>query len=148
MKILGHPLHTMIIHFPTALLPMDFFLCLIGNYTHQSSFFIAGYYCLIAGTFFGLLALLTGLLDLVAIPSNNKEASYSAWVHGLINGSMMLIFGIIAYKSWKTYPVMLQPSSFLLWTKGILVAVLFFGNYLGGRLIYKHHIGIEILRDA
>src|SRR5947209_3397342 len=135
MKIFGHPIHTMIIHFPTALLPMNFFLCMIGNFTHQASFFMAGYYCLMTGSVFGAVALFTGLFDLLAIPSSNRQASYSAWVHGLINGSLILVFGIIAYKTWKTYPLMLQPSLFLLWAKGILVAMLFIGNYLGGRLI-------------
>jgi len=38
MKFAGHPIHTMIIHFPTALLPMDLVLSLLGFYYHQASF--------------------------------------------------------------------------------------------------------------
>jgi hypothetical protein len=35
------------------------------------------------------------------------------------------------------------PSLIVLLIKGLLVACLLFGNFLGGRLIYQYHIGIN-----
>ena len=67
MKIFGHPLHMMLIHFPTALLPMDFLLSFFAYYNKDSSFLTAAFYCLAGGVLAGGLAIITGLIDLLLI---------------------------------------------------------------------------------
>jgi uncharacterized membrane protein len=142
MKFLGHPLHTMIIHFPTALLPMDLVLCVLGYHYHQPSFSEAAHYCLFGGVASGILALLSGIIDLLRLPKENKPAVSTGITHGLINGSILLIYILIAFKALKSYPEITQVTPAMLWMKGILVAGLFVGNYFGGKLIYRYHIGI------
>jgi uncharacterized membrane protein len=142
MKFAGHPIHTMIIHFPTALLPMDLVLSLLGSYYHQPSFTSAGLYCLFGGVASGILALLSGIIDLLTLPEEKKNAFSAGMTHGLINGSILLIYILIAYKALKSYPLINESTPVMLWMKGILVAALFVGNYLGGQLIYKFRVGI------
>jgi uncharacterized membrane protein len=141
MKILKHPLHVMLIHFPTALLPMDLVLSYLFYQTGNESYGSAAYYCLIAGVGFGLLAGITGLIDMVMI--KNKTAMAAAFVHGGINLTVILIFSLFAYKSWKLYPQITVPTLTILSIKLITVIFMLIGNYLGGKLILKHHIAIE-----
>lgn len=141
MKILKHPLHVMLIHFPTALLPMDLILSFLFYKTGNESFGSAAFYCLIGGIAFGWLSGLTGLIDLILI--KEKTALSAALVHGGINLAVILVFSVFAYKSWNLYPQLPVPALTVLLIKLIMVITLLVGNYLGGRLIFKHHIGIE-----
>jgi uncharacterized membrane protein len=143
MKILKHPLHIMLIHFPTALLPMDLVLSFLYFRTGNESFGSAAFYCLIGGVALGGLAGITGLIDLVTI--KDKSALGAALVHGGINLAVVLVFSVFAYKSWNLYPQLQTPAVGILTVKAVMVIFLLAGNYLGGRLIFKHHIGIEKL---
>lgn len=143
MKVFGHPMHVMLIHFPVGLLPMDLVLSFLSYQLHEPSFATAAYYCIMGGVGTGYIALLTGLLDLIALPKENKVALGTGLLHGFINGTVILIYSIFAYKAWQAYPQLNTPSIVLLLIKGLLVGCLFIGNFLGGKLIYKHHVGIK-----
>ena len=143
MKFFGHPIHPMIIHFPTAMLPADLVLSWLYLVKNDPSYGQAGFYCLVGGVALGALALISGLIDLLLIPKENKQALAAGLIHGFINGIIILAYMVIAYKEWKSYPAISLPSNGGLATKTILVLTLFIGNYLGGRLIYKHKVGIE-----
>jgi len=141
MKFLGHPLHVMLIHFPTALLPMDLILSYLFYRTGNDSFGAAAFYCLIAGVAIGLVSGITGLIDLVGI--KDRTAMAAALVHGGINLTVILLFCVFAYRGWKQYPVLDGPSLTTIIVKLAGVVFMFVGNFLGGRLIFKHHIAIE-----
>lgn len=142
MKLFGHPIHPLLIHFPTALLPMDLALSVLYHTTGNASFYQAGAYCLWAGSALGLLAMLTGLADLLTIPRHRKAALSLGLYHGFVNGLLMLVFAVIAYKVWQQFPAPLLTQTTGLVVKSILVIALFVGNYLGGRLLYTHHVGL------
>ena len=142
MKILGHPLHVMLIHFPTALLPTDLILSFLFYRTGDVSFGSAAFFCLLGGVIAGWLAAVTGFIDLALI-RNNKTATNAAFLHGGINAISLMAFSVFAYKGWKLYPTVQEPSSLVLGVKLFFVLFLLIGNYLGGRLIFKHHIGIQ-----
>lgn len=141
MKFLKHPLHVMLIHFPTALLPMDLVLSFLFFRSGNESYGNAAFYCLVAGVALGLLSAITGFIDLVLI--KNKPALGAAFVHGGINLTVILVFSVFAYKSWNPYPQLSMPTITVLIVKFVTVLLMLTGNYLGGRLIFKHHIAIE-----
>jgi uncharacterized membrane protein len=143
MKFAGHPIHVMVIHFPAALLPMELGLSALAYYHSNTSFSQAAFYCLLAGVAIGLLAMLTGLIDLVRIPKEEKEALGTGLVHGFINGVIILTYAIFAYRAWKSGTAAAIPSTGMLVFKCILVICLFTGNYFGGKLIYKHRMGLN-----
>jgi uncharacterized membrane protein len=143
MKILGHPLHMMLIHFPAALLPMDVLLSFFAYYNNDSSFLGAAFYCLAGGVVIGGIAIVTGLIDLVLIPRDKKQAMGTALIHGFMNALVVLFFGIFAYRGWQSYPQISMPSLSILVIKAILLMVLFVGNYLGGKLILQHRVGVK-----
>ena len=140
MKFLGHPLHMMLIHFPTALLPMNVVLDAIGFYKDDASFFQAANYCLWGGVLSGLVAMVTGLIDTIRIPKEKKEAVGTAMIHGVVNTTVLLFFALLAYRSWQAYPEIGRPGLNSLIIKSILLLVLFAGNYLGGKLVIGHQL--------
>lgn len=141
MKVLGHPVHSMLIHFPTALLPMDLFFSFFAHNHHNPNLTNAAFYCLVAGTIAGYLAMVAGLFDLAGIPRQNKPAFGNGLMHGFINFTIICIYSLLAYRQYKIYPSIEEPSTATLILKAILVAVLLTGNYLGGTLVYKYLIG-------
>lgn len=143
MKIFDHPVHPLLIHFPTALLPMDLALSVFSFLKNDASFSLAGFYCLVAGVIMGFAAIGTGLIELIAIPKTDRQALAMGLYHGFINTVIILIFGIIAWKAWQGYPLLEVQTITGIIFKGILILLLFIGNYMGGRLIYKYGIGLN-----
>ena len=143
MKVFGHPMHVMLIHFPIALLPMEWVLSLLAYLYPNHSFTMAAFYCLIGGVLSGYIAMLTGLLDLIRIPKENKLAIGTGLLHGFINGLVVLIYTVFAFKAWQGYPQVATSTLAMLVVKAVLVGCLLIGNFLGGKLIYKHHIGLS-----
>ncbi|MER3471626.1 MAG: hypothetical protein C4330_09905 [Chitinophagaceae bacterium] len=141
MKIFGHPIHSMLIHFPTALLPMDLILSFLAYKNGTTSFTLAAFYCLAAGVLSGYLAMLIGLLDLIRIPKTNKPALGNGLIHGFLNFTVILVYRVLAWKGYKAYPNLESPTRTLIIFKAILIGALLAGNYSGGTLVYKYLIG-------
>jgi hypothetical protein len=64
-------------------------------------------------------------------------------IHGFVNTTVLLFFGIFAFRGWQTYSETNMPQMTTSITKAVLVVILFGGNYLGGKLILQHHIGVK-----
>ena len=143
MKLFGHPIHLMLIHFPSALLPADFVLTVLGYYYNEPLFNYAAFYCLAGGVATGFLAIITGFIDLITISPAKKPAVSAALIHGCINGTLILVYSVLAYKIWKVYPVIPAATITGILIKVMLVLGLFAGNYFGGKLIYHYRIGIN-----
>lgn len=143
MKILGHPLHILLIHFPAALIPMDFVCTCLQNYMHNDSFGLAAFYAMAGVVVLGWLAIVFGFIDLIRIPAQEPQAQKIALVHGCINSIIIIVYTILAMKAFKVYPAPMAASTALLIVKGILVISLVIGNYLGGSLVLKYGIGTE-----
>jgi hypothetical protein len=52
----------------------------------------------------------------------------TAVIHGFVNTTVLLFFGIFAYRGWQTCPEMNMPQMSTLITKAVLVVILFGGN--------------------
>jgi uncharacterized membrane protein len=143
MKILGHPLHIMLIHFPSALLPMDLVCSLLGYYTDNSSFTDASFFAMAGAVVFGGLAIITGTFDLIGLVDNKPLALKKALVHGGINATVIITYSILAFRAWKEFPALTQDGVGVLIFKACLITFMIVGNYLGGSLILKHRVGLE-----
>lgn len=143
MKLFGHPLHIMLIHFPSALLPMDLFCYAVYFYTGQTSFAFASFYALAGGVMLGWAAVLFGALDLIKIPADKPQALKKALLHAGINISVILVYTVLAWMAYKSYSAMVKATVPLLAIKAALVGLMVIGNYLGGSLILKDKISVE-----
>ena len=92
-KLLGHPIHQMLIVFPLGLLAMavvfDVFAMALGNgYWSEIA-----YWMIAAGVVTGLLAAPFGTIDWFAIPSGTRAKRIGA-VHGVGNVVVVLLFAV------------------------------------------------------
>lgn len=143
MKIFGHPLHIMLIHFPSALFPMELVCYGLYWYTGQPSFGTAAFYTLSGGVVLGWLATVFGAIDMIKIPQSKPEVLKKALVHGSINVSVVIVYTVFFAKLAGMYPQIQPPFVSLLVVKCLLVLFMIVGNYIGGSLILKHKLGVE-----
>lgn len=129
----------MIVHLPVALLPMDIGLNAAGKFFNNAAMFQAAYYCLIAGVVLGWAAIGTGLLDLfLNILKHGKEATQRAYIHGTVQSIVVTGFTVMASMEYKNPGLITSLPTWMWIIKGLLVAVLFVGNYLGGELLLRY----------
>jgi uncharacterized membrane protein len=143
MKILGHPWHIMLIHFPTALFPMDLVCSIVAYNSNDHSFVSASYYAMLGGVILGVLAIVTGAMDLLAAYRNRPETVNRVLIHGSINGVVVAGYFILAVLAWEQYPALVQDGAGKIILKAGFVSFMFAGNFLGGRLILKDRLAVE-----
>jgi uncharacterized membrane protein len=140
VKLLGHPIHPMLIVFPLGLFIMavlaDIAYMVIG---HQS-FAAVAYWDIAGGIVGGLVAAVFGLIDWLAIPSKTRAKSIGLY-HGLANVVVVALFAV----SWlERRPVEAHVPSLAAFALG-LVAVALGGvsGWLGGELVGRLGVGVD-----
>lgn len=146
-RVFGHPVHPMLVMFPVALFP----LLLIADALYfagvadwgpdmPSVLWDAGLYLAIAGLAATALAIVPGLVDLSAIP-NASRAHRTALIHMTVGFALLALYGVAV---WLRSPSNAMPFGAL-----AILAVDVLGTlavtaqgWLGGELVYKHHVGV------
>jgi uncharacterized membrane protein len=136
MKLLGHPLHIILIHFPSALFPMDLVCSMLAPY-YGNGLSLASFYAMLGGAALGTLAIVTGALDMIPISSRRPELVKKMLLHGGINSLVVIVYSLLAYLAYKKFPNIPPDSWPMIITKACLVLFMFGGNYIGGSLILK-----------
>jgi uncharacterized membrane protein len=141
MKFLGHPLHLMLIHFPSALFPMELLSYSIYYFTNDESFATASLYALMAGSTLGWLAIITGAIDLLKISPERTKVMNKALIHGSVNTTVVLAYSVFAWIGFRKYPQLPEANLAALVLKLLLVTLMLVGNYMGGSLVLKDKMG-------
>jgi uncharacterized membrane protein len=141
-RIAGHSLHIMLVHFPSALYPMS---VVCSSLYYFNGNIIAGhvaFYTMAAGAVTGWLAILFGLWDSFFVSATKTKIITTIFFHATLNGIVTILFTVWAVKAWNIYPGVNKDSELLVILKWISIALLFAGNYCGGKLLLKYHVGI------
>jgi len=154
-KILGHPLHPMLVVFPLALYPIalicDFIF--IGRWlwdgTMDGFWWSMAYWTLIFGLLMNLVGGLPGFIDWLNIPldaPSKRPATYHMITAGFV---IIVALGTILLRDGGTPP---RTLNFGANTSVFYVAIalnlflniiLAFQGWLGGHLVYVHGLGVE-----
>jgi len=94
-KLLGHPIHPMLIVFPLGLLATAVAFDIVGLVQSNYSWFGVSYWMIAAGIIGGLLAAVFGLIDWIAIPSGTRAKSI-----GLLHGGTNVLAVLLFVVSW------------------------------------------------
>jgi uncharacterized membrane protein len=138
-KLLGHPIHPMLIVFPLGLLATSVAFDIVGLVTSDSSWFGMSFWMIAAGIIGGLLAAIFGLVDWWAIPSGTRAKNVGLW-HGLGNVVVVLLFAI----SWfLRKPAPTHPSSAALVFSFVAVVLALISGWLGGELVDRLGVGVD-----
>src|SRR5262245_22560652 len=90
-KLLGHPVHQMLIVFPLGLLATAVVFDVIYLANGTAAFAEVAYWLILSGILGGLVAAPFGLIDWAAIPSGTRAKRIGA-IHGLGNTAVLLLF--------------------------------------------------------
>ena len=140
MKIFGHPVHLMLIHFPSALFPMDLMCAFLADYTGNDSFRYAAFCAMTGGVVFGWLAAIAGMLDLGKIAGSKQSSVKKALIHGGINTVVLIVFTLFVMMAFKKYPQLTEDSALILIVKTCAVMLMVAGNFIGGSLVLKDKV--------
>jgi uncharacterized membrane protein len=138
-KLLGHPIHQMLIVFPLGLLAMAvifdlFAIALADDYWSEIS-----YWMIAAGVVTGLLAAPFGFIDWLAIPWKTRAKRIGA-VHGLGTVAVVLLFGL----SWVMRGEAARPPETLPLVLSFAAGGLaLFTGWLGGELVDRLAVGVD-----
>lgn len=139
-KLLGHPVHPMLIVFPLGLLSTAVLFDVLYVLTSNEEFAIFSFWALLAGVIGGLAAALFGLWDWLGIPGGTRAKGVGLW-HGGGNVLVVALFGL----SWllrlddATYLPNVLPM--ILGVIGAGIAL--FTAWLGGELVYRLRVGVD-----
>jgi uncharacterized membrane protein len=138
-KLLGHPIHQMLVVFPVGLLATSVVFDAIYLGTGNPLMAMVAFWMMAAGIVGGLLAAPFGLIDWLAIPQHTRAKSVGA-MHGLGNVVVLLLFGAswLLRRSAPEDPAAL--ASVLSFAGGGVAMVT---AWLGGELVDRLGIGVS-----
>jgi uncharacterized membrane protein len=142
-KILGHPIHQMLIPFPFGLLAtaviFDIIYLLWGNPTMVT----VSYWMIVAGVIGAVIAAPFGLIDWLAIPKGTRAKSIGL-LHGLGNVVVLLLFlgsWYLRYTAPEIRPYTPSTAALTLSFAGFVLAGI--TGWLGGELVDRLTIGVD-----
>ncbi|MFT3894955.1 MAG: DUF2231 domain-containing protein [Anaerolineales bacterium] len=143
MKILGHPIHPMLIVFPLGLFATAVVFDILFLSTANLAFPTVSYYMIAAGIIGGLLAAVFGFADWTGLPGNSRAKQIGLW-HGLGNFVIVLLF----IGSWllRRGSAGFTPNGVALFLSFAGVAMALVTGWLGGELVYR--LGSNVDRNA
>jgi uncharacterized membrane protein len=129
-RILGHPVHQILIVFPLGLLATSFFFDLAWLAKGSEQLAIVSWWMIFAGVVGGGAASIFGLIDWLAIPRGTRARRVGAW-HG---GAFLIVAALFA-GSWilrRDAPAHPESAALTLSALGVLLTVV--TGWLGGEL--------------
>lgn len=137
LRLAGHPVHVMLIHFPVALWPAHFALHALAPLLPPGAAGACAFWILLGGVGLGWIAAGCGAIDLVALAGPPVAREFrDALIHGLVNGTALLGFTVIAGLEYGAYPHVHHGPPFLV-AEAVLLIALFVGNYFGGAVVWR-----------
>jgi uncharacterized membrane protein len=138
-KLLGHPIHQMLVVFPVGLLATAVVFDVIHRVTGGSVWSTVSLYMIGAGTVGGLAAAVFGLIDWLAIPARTR-AKRVGLLHGMASVGVVALFAASWYLRRGAPEAPSTTALMLSFLGGILAAVT---GWLGGELVDRHGVGVD-----
>ena len=138
-KLLGHPIHQMLIVFPLGLLAMAVIFDLVAIGLGDGYWSEIAYWMIAAGVVAGLLAAPFGFIDWLAIPSGTRARRIGA-IHGAGNVVVVLLFAA----SWLMRgEAPRSPDAIALALSFVAGGLALFTGWLGGELVDRLSVGVD-----
>jgi uncharacterized membrane protein len=132
-------LHPAVVHFPIAFLLGGVVLDLFGR--HSETAVASATYLLLAGLATAAVAAATGVVAYYTVPGNHTEQAHQRiyWHIGAMVAAFVM-FAVVCLVRWQ-HPSVVSPA-----IRGVglaAAAILLFGGYVGGKLVYHGGLGID-----
>ena len=138
-KLLGHPIHQMLIVFPLGLLAMAVIFDVLAIALENGYWSEIGYWMIAAGVITGLIAAPFGFIDWLAIPAGTRAKRIGA-IHGLGNVVVIAMFGL----SWLMRGAApTAPDTLALALSFAAGGLALITGWLGGELVDRLAVGVD-----
>ncbi len=139
-KLLGHPLHPILIPFPLGLLITSFIFDIVYLLTHNAIFSVVAFWMIAAGVIGGLIAAVPGVIDWLAIPPGTRARSIALW-HLLSNVVAIILFVLSWLIRVGAPPAQTGAVAIILSLVGVVLSGV--GGWLGGELVDRLGVGVD-----
>lgn len=139
-RVGGHPLHPMIVPFPIVFFVSTLATDLVYLNTRDAGWAQASMWLLGAGIAMALLAAALGFADFLG--ERRLRRMRDAWMHMGGNLIAVVLAAVSFYlRASGGAEAALAPAGVVL--SVLVVAILLFTGWLGGELVYRHHVGVS-----
>jgi uncharacterized membrane protein len=143
-RILGHPIHALSIVLPLGALSMSVVIDVINVIDERQIWKDAAYVLIGLGVLAGLAVAVPGLIDWLSVPSES-DAKAIGLLHAASNSIGLILFAFSWYLRYD------QPdswSTFAFFSSLLGIAALTAGGWLGGEMVYRHGIGMDLTASS
>src|SRR5215203_5577797 len=138
-RLLGHPIHQMLIVFPLGLLATSLFFDIAHLSSGNPQWALISYWLIVVGILSGLIAAPFGLIDWLAIPGGTR-AKRIGLLHGGGNVVVLLLF-TLTWFSRRDLPS--APSGLEVGLSAVAVLLALVTGWLGGELVDRLGVGVD-----
>lgn len=138
----GHPMHPALVHFPITLFPLSLLFLALMYWTDNAFHLHAAYWSFMLGVLMIIPVLLTGVRDLRHVHTDNIQSERLLYTH-VYFGALISIISILSGIYFLLNKPFLNPeliSGFTIISL-LLTIMMFVQGFLGGLLVYTHHLG-------
>jgi uncharacterized membrane protein len=139
-KLLGHPIHPMLIVLPLGLFIAAVVFDAVYLWRGTPTFATVAYWNIAGGVVGGLLAAVFGLIDWLAIPAGTR-AKRIGLLHGGGNVVVVVIFALVWLMRGNTPDALPTTNLFLLEVAGLVLGSV--AGWLGGELVDRLGVGVD-----
>ena len=139
VKLLGHPIHPMLIVFPLGLLATSLIFDIVYLITDNGTWSQVAYYDIAAGIIGGLAAAVFGLIDWLAIPGGTRAKALGLR-HGAGN---VVVVGLFAVNWLLRRGDPREPGTLPIILSVVAVALALVTSWLGGELVDRLRVGVD-----
>lgn len=138
-RLLGHPVHQMLVPFPLGLLGASVAFDLLHLATGSPTMAGVGHYLIVAGLIAGVVAAPFGLIDWLAIPRGTRAKSVGA-LHALGN---VVVLALFAASWWLRRDAPGAPEGVAYALSFVGAALALMTAWLGGELVDRLGVGVS-----
>jgi uncharacterized membrane protein len=138
-KLLGHPIHQMLIVFPLGMLGGSIIFDIAYLVRRDGDWGDIAFWMIAVGVISGLLAALFGAIDWLSIPRGTR-AKRIGTLHGVGNVVVVALFAVSWYLR-SGHP--LAPSTLAIVLSFVGVALAIVTGWLGGELVDRLGVGVD-----
>ena len=138
-KLLGHPIHQMLIPFPLGLLTTAIIFDVVRMITGNPLWSTIAFWLIAAGIIGGLAAAIFGLIDWTGIPRGTR-AKRIGTVHGIGNVVLVVLF-VASWLLRRDNPAQPETLAIVLSLAGGGLSLV--TGWLGGELVDRLGVGVD-----
>ncbi len=137
-RLLGHPLHAMLVAFPLGLLASSAVFDVLFLATGRQAMATVAFWAIAAGLIGGTLAAIPGVIDWLAIPESTR-AKRIGTLHAIANMGVLGLFAL----SWIARDADQPPTLFPMLFSFLAVLLALVAAWMGGELVTRLGVGVD-----